>query len=114
MDSLFSNTSKAICICIFLIPFEVSCFIVGQEACYCDPYITVFLYMVNDKIIIGECMPDLLLNFGCPFVNNIALLAYEDASASLLKQSLLMYLQKCSMYFSTKLLLLDMIALTLS
>ena len=73
MGGLFSNVSKAICM-HFLIPFEVSCFIVGQEACYCDPYITVFLYMVNDKIIIGECMPDLLLNFGCPFVNKIALI----------------------------------------
>ena len=30
------------------------------------------------------------------------------------KQSLLLYLQKCSMYFSTKVLLLDVIALTLS
>ena len=39
-------------------------------------------------------MPDLLPNFGCPFFNEIALLAYKDAS--LLKQSLLLYLQKCS------------------
>ena len=37
-------------------------------------------------------MPDLLPNFGCPFFNEIALLAYKDAS--LLKQSLLLYLQK--------------------
>ena len=57
-------------------------------------------------------MPDLWPNFGCPFFNEIALLAYEDAS--LLKQSLLLYLQKCRMYFSIQLLLLDVIALTLS
>ena len=55
--------------------------------------------------------PGMVYEFWLPFFNNIALLAHEDAS--LLKQSLLLYLQKCSMYFSTKLLLLDVIALTL-
>ena len=47
------------------------------------------------------------------FFNKILLLVYEDAS--LLKHYYCtMYLQKCSMYFSPQLLLLDMIFLTLS
>ena len=64
------------------------------------------------KLSLGNTCLTCLPNFGCPFFNEIALLAYKDAS--LLKQSLLLYLQKCSVSFSTQLLPLDVIALTLS
>lgn len=109
MDGLLSNDFTSYMYAFFWYLLQsVANEIMGQEACHYDPNITFF----KNKIIIEKYKPELLPNFGCPFFNEIALLAYKDAS--LLKQSLLLYLQKWNMFFSTKLLHLDVIALTLS